>query len=118
MGINGFLPHGRSSRSTLAYEDVVIYDGADADDVLYEGPILVHPNGWLELEGNRLLSPGAVHHIDIYDDVALDEGADERGRGDRGTSDRRGAADRRDEDRDRWGVTRDRQDDDRDRWGR
>lgn len=46
---------------TQAYHDVVIYDGTDAADVLYEGPIVVHANGWLELEGDRLLSPSAVH---------------------------------------------------------
>ncbi|AFZ71631.1 hypothetical protein [Natronobacterium gregoryi] len=53
---------------TRAYRNVVIYTDADSEDVLYEGPIIVHPNGWLELEGNRLLSPNAVHHVDIYDD--------------------------------------------------
>lgn len=53
---------------TRAYRDVVIYDDADADESLYEGPIVVHANGWIELEGNRLLSQSAVHHIDIYDD--------------------------------------------------
>ncbi|RKD98291.1 hypothetical protein [Halopiger aswanensis] len=65
-------------RATQAYEDVVIYDGTGEDDVLYEGPVLIHPNGWLELEGDRLLSPSAVHHIDIYDDVDIDEAADEQ----------------------------------------
>ena len=53
---------------TRAYHDVVIYDAVDADDPLYEGPVVVHANGWIELEGNRLLSPAAIHHIDIYDD--------------------------------------------------
>ena len=53
---------------TRAYHDVVIYDAVDADDPLYEGPVVVHANGWIELEGNRLLSPAAVHHIDVYDD--------------------------------------------------
>ncbi|OIB58664.1 hypothetical protein [Natrialba sp. SSL1] len=53
---------------TRAYQDVIVYESADPDDVLYEGPIVVHANGWLELEGDRLLSPSAVHHIDIYDD--------------------------------------------------
>ncbi|NUB92705.1 hypothetical protein HTZ84_03490 [Haloterrigena sp. SYSU A558-1] len=52
---------------TEAYRDVVIYDEPVDDDPLYEGPIVVHANGWIELEGNRLLSPSAVHHIDIYD---------------------------------------------------
>lgn len=59
------------------YEDVIIYDGTDADDVLYEGPVRIHPNGWLELEGDRLLSPSAVHHIDIYDDVDLEDDDDQ-----------------------------------------
>ena len=53
---------------TRAYRDVVVYGDPDSDDVLYEGPIVVHANGWIELEGQRLLSPQAVHHIDIYDD--------------------------------------------------
>ncbi|ARS88519.1 hypothetical protein [Natrarchaeobaculum aegyptiacum] len=56
---------------TQAYHDVVIYDGPDPDDVLYEGPIVVHANGWIELEGNRLLSPSAIHHIDVFDDAEL-----------------------------------------------
>ncbi|GAB3676176.1 hypothetical protein [Halopiger thermotolerans] len=84
----------RQGRATQAYEDVVIYDGTDEDDVLYEGPVLIHPNGWLEVEGNRLLSPGAVHHIDIYDDVDIDEGAD-------GADDQRRDADATGWDRDR-----------------
>jgi hypothetical protein len=76
---------------TQAYHDAVVYDAAEADEPLYEGPIVVHANGWLELEGNRLLSPNAVHHIDIYDDepATSDDGADRRdGRGD-GSDDRR-----------------------------
>lgn len=64
---------------TRAYRDVVVYDGADPDDVLYEGPIAVHANGWLELEGNRLLSPRAVHHVAIYDDEADEVGGLEDG---------------------------------------
>ncbi len=58
---------------TQAYRNVVIYDERDAEEPLYEGPIVVHPNGWLELEGDRLLSPSAVHHIDIYDDAVADQ---------------------------------------------
>ncbi len=70
---------------TQAYRDVVIYDGADADEELYAGPIVVHANGWIELEGDRLLSPSAIHHIDIYDDVTEPEAEstdDERTDGD------------------------------------
>ncbi|WP_440770316.1 hypothetical protein [Natronorubrum sp. DTA28] len=77
---------------TRAYRDVVIYDDAGADaEPLYEGPIVVHGNGWLELEGGRLLSPSAVHHIDIYDDIdeSGDRGADERNTDDDNSGDYR-----------------------------
>ncbi|MEY7848007.1 hypothetical protein AB7C87_02235 [Natrarchaeobius sp. A-rgal3] len=53
---------------TSAYQDAVVYDEATSQDPLYEGPIIVHANGWIELEGNRLLSPSAIHHIDVFDD--------------------------------------------------
>ncbi|WP_265111714.1 hypothetical protein [Halosolutus halophilus] len=69
---------------TRAYRDVVIYDDAGADDALYEGPIVVHPNGWIELEGQRLLSPAAVHHIDIYDEAENPGAEHERPDGDGG----------------------------------
>ncbi|WP_440764055.1 hypothetical protein [Natronorubrum sp. DTA7] len=72
---------GEMNPLTRAYRDVVIYDEASADaESLYEGPIVVHGNGWLELEGGRLLSPSAVHHIDIYDDIdeSGEQNADER----------------------------------------
>ncbi|WP_306056829.1 hypothetical protein [Natronococcus wangiae] len=83
---------------TQAYHDVGIYGDADADDVLYEGPVVVHANGWLELEGNRFLSPSAVHHVDIYDVET-----EPRKGGDDGT-------DRDDDggDRDEWGSDDDR----------
>ncbi|RQG97343.1 hypothetical protein [Natrarchaeobius chitinivorans] len=71
---------------TEAYRDAVVYDGANADDSLYEGPIIVHANGWIELEGNRLLSPAAIHHIDVYDD-------DLERRGTRGGTDSRSGDD-------------------------
>ncbi|QSW99478.1 hypothetical protein [Haloterrigena alkaliphila] len=61
---------------TRAYRDVVIYDDPVDDDPLYEGPIVVRANGWIELEGNRLLSPHAVHHIDIYDDEFTGTGSE------------------------------------------
>ncbi|THE63704.1 hypothetical protein D8Y22_18010 [Salinadaptatus halalkaliphilus] len=71
---------------TSAYRDVVIYDAADAEEPLYEDPIVAHANGWIELEGNRLLSPQAIHHIDIYDERLEDDGA-ARSRSDRNRSD-------------------------------
>ncbi|ADB61326.1 hypothetical protein Htur_2448 [Haloterrigena turkmenica DSM 5511] len=58
--------------------DVAIYDDPVDDDPLYEGPIVVHANGWIELEGDRLLSPSAVHHIDVYDDDEVAEAGTER----------------------------------------
>ncbi len=72
-----------------AYRDAVVYDGPGPDDVLYEGPIIVHLNGWLELEGDRLLSPSAVHHVDVYDELEesgefgreSDDGDDRSGNG-------------------------------------
>ncbi|WP_049912803.1 hypothetical protein [Natrialba hulunbeirensis] len=81
---------------THAYQDVIVYESADPDDVLYEGPIVVHANGWLELEGNRLLSPSAVHHIDIYDDEP-DPATRSDERTDQGGSDTGNDADRTDE---------------------
>ncbi|MDG5759227.1 hypothetical protein QA600_07725 [Natronococcus sp. A-GB1] len=63
---------------TQAYHDAVVYDEADAEDPLYEGPLVVHANGWLELEGNRLLSPSAVHHVDTYDDERPPAETDDR----------------------------------------
>lgn len=67
---------------TEAYGDVAIYDEPIDDDPLYEGPIVVHANGWIALEGNRLLSPSAIHHIDIYDDEVTESGADRDDSGD------------------------------------
>ncbi|AGB36391.1 hypothetical protein [Natronococcus occultus] len=63
---------------TRAYHDAVVYDEVDAEDPLYEGPLVIYANGWLELEGNRLLSPSAVHHVDIYDDERPPAADDDR----------------------------------------
>lgn len=74
---------------TRAYHEAVVYEDRESDEPLYEGPIVVHANGWLELEGDRLLSPSAVHHVDVYDDERpSDEGDDHDGR-DAGDDDRR-----------------------------
>ncbi|WP_394295219.1 hypothetical protein [Halobiforma nitratireducens] len=71
---------------------MVIYGNPDSEGVLYEGPVVVHANGWLELEGNRLLSPSAVHHLDIYDESehhdADESETTERGHDDGGGDDR------------------------------
>lgn len=83
---------------TWAYRDVVVYDGPGPDDVLYEGPLVGDANGWLELEGNRLLSPSAVHHVDVYDDRDDElEGQSVRDGNDRG--DGSGNDERSDDDR-------------------
>ena len=50
------------------YDDAVVYADRESEDVLYEGPLRVQPSGWLELPSGRLLSPGAVHHVDVRPD--------------------------------------------------
>ncbi|SDQ59687.1 hypothetical protein [Natronobacterium texcoconense] len=75
---------------TRAYQNVVIYADANSEEVLYEGPIVVHANGWLELEGNRLLSPSAVHHVDVYDDETESDRSDDTGNDTDGRGDDRG----------------------------
>lgn len=46
------------------FEHVVIYADADGETVVHEGPATINPDGWVELPDGRLLSPGAIHHID------------------------------------------------------
>lgn len=45
------------------YDAVVVY-AADGETVIHEGPARIRADGWVELPGGRLLSPGAVHHVD------------------------------------------------------
>ncbi|MFC6837470.1 hypothetical protein [Halomarina ordinaria] len=45
------------------YDEVVVY--GEGEEVLHEGAARVCANGWVELPTGRLLSPGAVHHIDV-----------------------------------------------------
>ncbi|MFP8951812.1 hypothetical protein ACLI4Z_02395 [Natrialbaceae archaeon A-arb3/5] len=71
--LEGPAPDGEKQ----TYEDAIIYEGTSADEILYEGSVVLHPNGWLQVEDNRLLSPSAVHHIDVYDEVASDDGSAE-----------------------------------------
>ncbi|WP_369685102.1 hypothetical protein [Haladaptatus sp. YSMS36] len=47
------------------YDDVVIYGDEDKSTVLHEGPARIRVNGWVEVSSGRLLSPNAVHHIDV-----------------------------------------------------
>ncbi|PSQ02925.1 hypothetical protein BRC94_00435 [Halobacteriales archaeon QS_5_70_17] len=47
------------------YTEVVVYGDKDGETVLHEGAIRIRADGWIELPTGRLLSPGAVHHIDV-----------------------------------------------------
>jgi hypothetical protein len=47
------------------YENVIVYGDIEGDTVLHEGAIRILANGWIQLPTDRLLSPKAVHHIDI-----------------------------------------------------
>ena len=47
------------------YDHAICYADTEGDTVLYEGPVTVRANGWVELPGDRLLSPNAVHRIDV-----------------------------------------------------
>lgn len=50
------------------YDEAVVYGDLDEETVLHRGPVVVRANGWVELPGDRLLSPGAVHHVDPASD--------------------------------------------------
>ncbi|SEK96338.1 hypothetical protein [Haloferax larsenii] len=45
-------------------DHAVVYGDPESETVLHEGTVRVLPNGWVEVPSGRLLSPGAVHHID------------------------------------------------------
>jgi hypothetical protein len=45
------------------FDHVVVY-GDDGETVIHEGPATIKPDGWVELPDGRLLSPGAIHHIE------------------------------------------------------
>lgn len=47
------------------YENVIVYGDMEGDTVLHDGAIRILANGWIQLPTDRLLSPEAVHHIDI-----------------------------------------------------
>ncbi|WP_435361408.1 hypothetical protein [Haloarchaeobius sp. DFWS5] len=47
------------------YEDVVVYGDREGEVILHEGSVRMRGDGWLELPTDRLLSPEAVHNIDI-----------------------------------------------------
>ena len=48
----------------IDFEDATVYGDFEQEQVLHRGEIRVLPNGWVALPTDRLLSPGAVHHID------------------------------------------------------
>lgn len=47
------------------YQNVVVYGDIEAETILHEGSARILANGWVELPTDRLLSPEAVHHIDV-----------------------------------------------------
>lgn len=47
------------------YEEVAVYADREGRTVLHEGPVRIRGDGWLELPTGRLLSPEAVHHVDV-----------------------------------------------------
>lgn len=54
-----------TDRFETEHDDAVVYADADGT-VLHEGAVRVRANGWVELPTGRLLSPSAVHHIDVH----------------------------------------------------
>ena len=55
-----------TDRFETEYDDAVVYGDVDGDTVLHEGAVRVRANGWVELPTGRLLSPEAVHHVDVH----------------------------------------------------
>lgn len=52
-----------------SYSDATVYADPEQERVLHEGEVRLLGNGWVELPSGRLLSPGAVHHLDVHDDA-------------------------------------------------
>lgn len=50
------------------YSDVTVYGDFEQERVLHEGDIRLLGNGWVELPSGRLLSPEAVHHVDVHEE--------------------------------------------------
>ena len=58
-------PDEPSDIEVIDYENATVYGDFEQEQVLHRGAVRVLPNGWVALSGDdRLLSPGAVHHID------------------------------------------------------
>ncbi|WP_336361195.1 hypothetical protein [Haladaptatus sp. ZSTT2] len=51
------------------YDDVIIYGDEEKSMILHEGPAHIRANGWVEVPEGRLLSPNAVHHIDVQENL-------------------------------------------------
>jgi hypothetical protein len=47
------------------YDEVVVYADREGETVLHEGAVRMRGDGWIELPTGRLLSPQAVHHVDV-----------------------------------------------------
>ncbi|MEF8781182.1 MAG: hypothetical protein V5A46_10935 [Haloferacaceae archaeon] len=48
------------------YENAVVYADLEAETILHEGKLRILASGWVELPTGRLLSPEAVHHVDVH----------------------------------------------------
>lgn len=49
----------------IEYDRAVVYGDMEGETVLHEGAVRILANGWVELPNGRLLSPEAVHHVDV-----------------------------------------------------
>ena len=49
------------------YTNSVVYGDFEQETVLHEGDVRLLANGWVALPTGRLLSPEAVHHIDVQE---------------------------------------------------
>lgn len=51
----------------LEHETAVVYGDFEQETVLHEGAVRLLANGWVALPTGRLLSPDAVHHVDVQE---------------------------------------------------
>ena len=51
---------------TQEFRNAVVYADFQQETVIHEGALRLLANGWVELPSGRLLSPDAVHHIDMH----------------------------------------------------
>ena len=46
------------------HQNAIVYACKEQETVLHEGEVRILASGWVKLPTGRLLSPGAVYHID------------------------------------------------------